>query len=90
MARKTEDPFMAEMKKLQAAKKLIIGTERTMKLLKQKALAKVYVTKNCPQNVQDKIKQHTDAEVVILEKQNSELGMICKKPFAISVVGVTR
>jgi len=93
MAKKVEDPFAAELKKLLTAKRLVLGTERTLKHLKQGRLAKVYVSKNCPDGVRKELKMYCGAdkaECVDVPYPNDELGTLCKKPFAISLIGVTR
>ena len=93
MAKKVEDPFAAELKKLLAAKRLIIGTERTLKKLRQGALARVYISKNCAEGTKDALHRSCafgKADCVDVPYPNDELGTLCKKPFAISVIGVTR
>ncbi|MBD3204186.1 50S ribosomal protein L30 [Candidatus Woesearchaeota archaeon] len=85
-----------EIKKIRSLikeKKLIIGTERTIKELKKKKLDKVYVSANVSQEVMDDINHYAklaDLSVVQLDVFNEELGTICKKPFSISVIGVLK
>lgn len=93
MAKKIEDPFAAELKKLLTAKRLVIGTERTLKYLKQGRLAKVYVSQNCPDQVKGDLQRFCTigkVECVDVPYPNDELGTLCKKPFAISIIGVTK
>ncbi len=83
--------MVAELQKLMEEKKVALGTDRTQKLLQQGKLAKVMVTRNCPQQLRDLI-AHTCAvsnvEFVELQQSNEELGILCRKPFAISMLGV--
>ena len=65
-----------------------IGTELTLKALKFGQLEKVIVTKNCSAKVRGDIESNKgDTEVISVEFNNEELGTICRKQFAISVVG---
>ncbi len=71
--------------------KVVIGTQRVLKLLKQGKLKKIYLSSNCPDKVLSDIQYYskmTKVAVVKLKKPNDELGTFCKKPFSISVLGV--
>jgi ribosomal protein L30E len=81
-----------ELRKLLADKRLIIGTDRVLKLAKQGKIAKVYLSANCPPDVKSDLTRYctmNGIECQDLPVQNEELGVWCKKTFAISVVGVT-
>lgn len=83
----------AEIRKLLTEKRLVIGTERTMKLVKQGKLAKVYLSSNCPPKVKEDLNRYCVLNDIMCERvpvPNEELGAWCKKPFAISVVGVLK
>ncbi len=83
----------AEIRKLLDTKKLIFGTERVIKQLKLGSIARVFVTSNCPDDVKEDIARYagiSKAAVVQLEISNDELGVVCKKPFSISVVGLLK
>ena len=80
-----------EIRKELKSGKLIIGTERTLKKLRAGKLKKIYVSANCPGIVKKNITQYSglaNIEVVNLKQQNDELGIICRKPFLISVLGL--
>jgi len=71
--------------------KLVFGTDRVLKLLRNDKLSRVYLSRNCKDNVRNDIKTISkDTEIIELEYVNSEVGTICKKPFPISVVGLQR
>lgn len=73
--------------------KLVIGTQRTLKELKAANLEVIFVTQNAPQEVVDEINhyaQQNETKVETLDIPNDELGVICKKPFSISVVSLTK
>ena len=82
-----------ELKKLFKSKSLIIGTERTIKSLKKGGIDKVFLSSNCPENVEKDMNYYASlskAEVVKLHYPNDELGVICKKPFSISVLSLLK
>jgi len=76
---------------IQKGKGLIIGTQRTLKKLKMNELKKVYVSSNCPKDVLEDIGHYTklySIPLIKLNESNEELGIICKKPFFISVLSL--
>ena len=83
----------AEIKKLLKTGNLIIGTERTVKNLKLGRVQKVILSSNCPANVEKDITYYSglnSTEVYRLDYPNDELGVICKKPFSISVLALLK
>jgi len=83
--------IMDEIRDASIKKKLVIGTDATLKKIRLGKIAKVYLSKNCPKDTQkdlEKYSKMTNIEIVPLEKSNEELGVVCKKPFSISVLGV--
>lgn len=82
-----------DIKKLLGAKRLIIGTERTIKKLKQGLLVRVYLAANTSEKTKGDIEHYCrlgGVELEILQKSNEDLGAFCKKPFRISVLGVAK
>ncbi len=82
-----------EIRKKLEEKKIIIGTENTIKNLKLGKIEKIYVTKNCPEDVKENINYYSKlgkAKLVNLKYTNEELGVICKKPFSISVASLIK
>ena len=78
-----------EIRKCVEEKKVIIGTERTIKALKKGSLSKVFLAANTSADVVAEVNALANkAEVVVLKENNEELGTICKKPFFISVLGI--
>ncbi len=74
-------------------KKIAIGTDITLKNLKLGKVDKVFVSKNCPKKVVDDIKYYaglSKIKVVKLPYANDELGVVCKKPFMISVLSINK
>ncbi len=82
---------VSEVKRLMGASKLVLGADVTMKLLRQGKLARVFVSTNCSPQMRsdlDKACGLAGIDVVELNQTSDEIGVLCKKPFAISVVGV--
>ena len=78
-----------ELKKMLKSGSVIIGTERTIKNLKLGKVQKVLMSSNCPTNVEKDIDYYaalSGAEIYKLDCPNDELGVICKKPFSISIL----
>ena len=93
MAKKRIDKTAVEIRSLLADKKLVIGTERTMKLLRLGKLKIVYLSANCADNTKEDIlhfSKLTKTDVKELAYPSNELGVVCKKPFSISVLGVLK
>jgi len=71
--------------------KLIFGADRNLKLLKNDRLQRLYLAGNCRQDVKDTIKIiGKKIELIELEETNDEIGVVCKKPFSISVIGLSK
>lgn len=90
MAKKVEDA-VSEIKKLLVSNKLLIGTEGTMKQLRAGNVKKVYLASNCEPVVRDdviRLCKFGQVEIVELAQSNEEIGVLCKKPYSISVIGV--
>lgn len=90
----TEQAYsVAELKKVLKGENIVIGTERTLKELKRSTIERVFVTSNCPASVEQDIDYYArlgNVEKVKLPFPNEELGVICKKPFSISVVSLLK
>ncbi|MFA6089067.1 MAG: ribosomal L7Ae/L30e/S12e/Gadd45 family protein [Candidatus Woesearchaeota archaeon] len=86
------DNNIAEIKSLSNDQK-IVGTKRVMNLLRQNKISKVFLTNNVPTDVVNEISHIaniTKTEIVSLKNNNNELGVVCRKPFSISVLGVLK
>ncbi len=82
-----------EIRKIIKDQKAVVGTKEVIKNLKLGKITKVYVTTNCPEDVKEDIMHYADiskAEVVQLKQPNDELGVLCKKPYSISVLGLVK
>ncbi|MBI2507468.1 ribosomal L7Ae/L30e/S12e/Gadd45 family protein [Candidatus Woesearchaeota archaeon] len=76
---------------LESSEKLVFGTERNLKLLKNDGLKRIYFSSNCADKIKMDIKHYgKSVEIVELNNVNNEIGVICKKPFSISVIGLIK
>ena len=82
-----------EIKKLIKAKKLVIGTERTIKNLKLGKVEKVLISSNCSESTLKDLTHYaklSKTEIIKVNYLNEELGAMCKKPFSISVLSILK
>ncbi len=93
MAKEIKQDSVAEIRKHLEGKKLVLGTERTLKSLRAGKVEKVFMTSNCPNDIRNDfshLSRISDVKIIELDVPNDELGTICKKPFSISVAGLLR
>jgi large subunit ribosomal protein L30e len=93
MAKKKVSETAVQIRKLLASKKLIIGADRTVKALRTGKLNKIFLSAGCADRTEETIKKYaklTGVEVKKLRLPSDELGVVCKKPFSISVLGVLK
>jgi large subunit ribosomal protein L30e len=79
---------LIELRKGLKEEKVVFGTERTEKLLKEGKVKEVFMASNVAEEVSEVMGRYCDISGCKLNKlaENSkDLGAICKKPFAITV-----
>ncbi len=89
METKNED-HNATIKKLLETSKMSIGRDLVLKGLKNGKIKKVYMAKNTDADTKKDLEHYAKLggiELIKLPLANDELGVICKKPFNISVLG---
>jgi large subunit ribosomal protein L30e len=82
-----------EIKKLIKAKNLVIGAERTIKNLKLGKVEKIIISSNCSERILNDLNYYSGlskTETIRVNYPNDELGVICKKPFFISVLSILK
>ena len=82
-----------DIRKLIKSKNLVIGTERTIKNLKLGKVDTIIISSNCPENVFKNVKYYaglSKADAIKVPYPNEELGVICKKPFSISILSILK
>lgn len=78
-----------DLKEILKEKTLTLGTERTIKMIKQGKVKEIFMASNCPETTKKEIKYLAkigNIKVVELKEANDEIGVICKKPFSIAVL----
>ncbi|MFC1648545.1 ribosomal L7Ae/L30e/S12e/Gadd45 family protein [Nanoarchaeota archaeon] len=79
----------AEIKKILGTDKIIIGTDRALKCMKRGEAEKVFIASNCPDKIKRELEHYagiSEVELEFLEIPNEELGVLCKKPFSVSLI----
>lgn len=85
------DDFVEELKKLVAAEKVILGTEGSLKMLRRGKLIKVVLSSNCDPKVKEDFERYcriAGIECVSIAQNSDEIGVLCRKPYSISIFGV--
>ncbi len=88
---KEEVGEIKELKNKVLEGKAIIGSDRVVKALQSGKITKVFMANNCPTTTKNNILHYAklaDINVIQLNQDNEELGIICKKNFFIAVVGI--
>jgi len=69
----------------------IIGFKEVKKALLKNEVKEIFAASNCPDSSKDELERLAEINsipLIVLEQANDELGIICKKPFHISVLGI--
>lgn len=94
MAKKTiVDKNITEIRKILKTENFVIGADRGIKNLKLGRTEKVFLASNCKEEVQEeveKLAKLSKVEIIVLKQPNDELGILCKKPFSISMFSVVK
>jgi ribosomal protein L30E len=82
-----------EIKKMLKNENLVLGSDRVLKLLRENQMESIWLAANAPGVVVDDIKRYaqlsgTGVETLLIP--NDELGVVCKKPFNIAVIGLKK
>lgn len=87
------DISIEELKRLIKTDKAVLGTQRTLKLLKAGNAAQIFLSSNCPEHVKKDIGYYAKlagTPVVSLKYPNEEVGILCKKPYPVSVFSISQ
>ena len=87
-----KDPIK-EIKQLLKTKKLVFGTEQVIKKIKKDQIEKLFISSNCNNTTKEDLQHYAKigkVEEIFLNNSNKEVGVICKKPFSISIIGVLK
>lgn len=67
----------------------LYGSKVALKQLKKEAVEKIYISNDCPPDIEEKIKA-AKANIIKLEITKEMLKDLCKTPFNISVVSILK
>jgi len=82
-----------DIKKELKKRKFVIGTKEVIKNLKVNKLEKIYIASNCNDNSKKELEYYSKllkTPVITLKQPNDELGVICKKQYFISMLGILK
>ncbi len=82
---------IVKIKKAIEEGKAVIGTKEVITSLRSNDLVEVFLSSNCPPEVEKDLLHMTslnDIKTTKLTQGNDDLGVVCKKPFSISVLGI--
>ncbi len=83
----------SDIKKDLKTRKVVIGTKVVMKNLRLNKLEKIYLASNCNESSKKELEYYSKLlkiPVIKLKQPNDELGVICKKQYSISMLGVLK
>ena len=87
------DKNVEEIKKVIKKGDFIIGSDEGIKSLKLGKTEKVYLASNCSEETRDEVERLAkigNVEVITLAVPNDDFGVLCKKPFSISMLSVIK
>jgi ribosomal protein L30E len=71
----------------------IIGSDAGLKNLKLGRTEKIYLASNCSEDTKKEVERLAKigkADVIVLGIPNDDFGVLCKKPFSISMLSVIK
>lgn len=93
IVQKTVEQNMKELKAKLRERKVVLGTEGVIKKLRAGAIERVFLVRNCPEEIKKDILHFStlaNIQAGELELDNEELGVFCKKGFFVSVIGIVK
>lgn len=91
MAKKEISENLVKIKKSLEAKNIVVGFKEVKKFLMKNELKEIFISSNCPEISKKELENLSNINSVtltVLDQANDELGIICKKPFNISAIGI--
>lgn len=80
---------LSVIRKLSETGKLTYGSEKTMKEVRSGNITKIFIS-STPDPKAKKFFERHKIEIISSNTSSKDLGIACKKPFSISIVGVHR
>jgi|TARA_Y100000034_G_scaffold133156_1_gene197903 large subunit ribosomal protein L30e len=78
----------SDLKNLIKEKKVKIGSEVTIKAIRDGNAKEVFISSNCPNELKKRLEKYCEiskCKINLLKENSKELGDICKKPFSINI-----
>jgi len=88
-----ENKYSEELKVALENKNVVIGTNETIKKIKNENLKFIVISKNCPEETKKDLKHYdklSKIDIQEFEGTSKDLGIFCGKPFSIAVIGVKK
>jgi len=80
---------ISELKKIIEGSDVVMGTDRTLKLLKQNKVDRILLSNDSDSQMMDRIRKISQkVEVMQVDKSKEDFKEICKTQFNISVIGI--
>jgi large subunit ribosomal protein L30e len=89
--KKAESTLPAEIKKLFEQGKLVLGEERTMRMVKNGTAKKVYLSTTVKVDLKQDVERYASIakiDVVEVPMTADEIGALCRKQFGVSILSV--
>jgi ribosomal protein L30E len=74
-------------------KKIAIGLDSVIDGIRKKKLSKIVVAKNAPEEIKERLFFYSElgnVPVDVFSEDNTQLGILCKRSFGISVLGIIK
>ncbi len=84
---------VTSIKKELKTRKIVIGTKLVIKNLRLNKLEKIYIASNCSESSKKEMEYYSgllNIPVITLKQPSGDLGVICKKQYSISMLGVLK
>lgn len=88
-----EDTNLVEIRKQLGTDNIVLGKDRTLNLLRSNEIEKVFMASNTEAIAKEEIMKFAglnSVSVETLKLNNEEMGILCKKPFFVSVLSFKR
>jgi|TARA_Y100000034_G_scaffold81623_1_gene97848 large subunit ribosomal protein L30e len=79
---------LENLKNLVKEKKIKVGSDETIKSVRNGTAKEVFISSNCQKELKEKLVKYgkiAKCEINILKEDSKDLGAICKKPFSINM-----
>lgn len=87
-----DEEFKEFIKKNLNSNKIILGSNKVLKLIRAGKIKKVYIASNCREDIKRELEQLSKVgnfELIELKKlSNKDVGILCRRQHNVSVVGI--